>query len=419
MALSSGTAGPRRFLLLLAHENLEFRLPEVKSLFSLCKSQLKYEENFNVKSPFWIVHIPSEEVAKAVMRRTVCAKSIFELWGQGRTHEDLHNSLINYPTDKMIPYLQHGSTYQIKVYAFNKTLSHNERIQRIDDLGFLPFQGTVKLKNPEHEFWLLEDYGTDPNNAPEEPFCIYFGRWIADGQRDLINLYSVKKRHFIGNTSMDAGLSFLIANHAKAGANDLVFDPFVGTGSLLVACAHFGAYVCGADINYNIIHGRGKASRKDQKWRGPDENIRANLRQYGLEQFYVDVLVSDASKNVWRKANFFDAIITDPPYGVRESTRKTGSQKGIIKSAEEYYTEDVIPQHPCLKLISNCEQTLTAHTSRQLITMEKVKEFEDKDRFAHLNDTKYNPYVGHNSFREKYFSGVMKKVAKETKNTQK
>lgn len=397
------------------------------------------------------------------MRRTVCAKSIFELWGQGRTHEDLHNSLRDYPTDKMIPYLQHGSTYQIKVYAFNKTLSHNERIQRIDDLGFLPFQGTVKLKNPEHEFWLLEDYGTDPNNAPEKPFCIYFGRWIADGQRELINLYSVKKRHFIGNTSMDAGLSFLIANHAKAGANDLVFDPFVGTGSLLVACAHFGAFVCGADIDYNIIHGRGKASRKDQKWRGPDENIRANLRQYGLEQFYIDVLVSDASKNILRKANFFDAIITDPPYGVRESTRKTGSQKGVIKSAEEYieshvpvsmnyhlsdifidllnlaaenlvmngrlvywlpvykldYTEDVIPQHPCLKLISNCEQTLTAHTSRQLITMEKVKEFEDKDRFAHLNDTKYNPYVGHNSFREKYFSGVMKKVAKETKNTQK
>lgn len=48
----------------------------------------------------------------------------------------------------------------------------------IQDLGFLPFQGTVKLKNPEHEFWLLEDYGTDPNNAPEKPFCIYFGRWV-------------------------------------------------------------------------------------------------------------------------------------------------------------------------------------------------------------------------------------------------
>lgn len=29
------------------------------------------------------------------------------------------------------------------------------------------------------------------------------------------------------------------------------------TGSLLVACSHFGAYVCGIDIDYNIIHGKG------------------------------------------------------------------------------------------------------------------------------------------------------------------
>ena len=55
----------------------------------------------------------------------------------------------------------------------------------------------------------------------------------------------------------------------------------------------------------------GKASRKNQKWRGPDENIRANLRQYGTERLYVDVLVSDAAKSVWRHALLFDAIITD------------------------------------------------------------------------------------------------------------
>lgn len=55
----------------------------------------------------------------------------------------------------------------------------------------------------------------------------------------------------------------------------------------------------------------GKASRKNQKWRGPDENIRANLRQYGAECFYVDVMVSDAAKSVWRKGALFDAIITD------------------------------------------------------------------------------------------------------------
>ncbi|XP_053141266.1 tRNA (guanine(10)-N2)-methyltransferase homolog isoform X2 [Hemicordylus capensis] len=363
----------------------------------------------------------------------------------------------------MAPYLKPGLTYKIKVHAFNTTLTQEEKIQRIDSLAFLPFKGKVNLKKPDHIFWFLEDYGMDPNNVPEQPLDIYFGRWIANGQRDLIESYSVKRRHFIGNTSMDACLAFIMANHGRVKPNDIVFDPFVGTGGLLIASAHFGAYVFGTDIDYSTVHGLGKASRKNQKWRGPDENIRANLRQYGLEKYYLDVLVSDASKPVWRKGVQLDAIITDPPYGIREATRRTGSQKEMAKVtargtenhisissnyhlsdilfdlltfAAEYlvvggrlvywlpvykpeYTEEIIPRHPCLKLISNCEQTLSSHTSRHLITMEKVKEFEDEDRCSHIMDSQYLPYKSHNSFREKYFSGVTKRIAKEEKDSQK
>ena len=38
---------------------------------------------------------------------------------------------------------------------------------------------------------------------------------IAHGQRHLIDYYSVKSRAFIGNTSMDAQLSLIMANQAK------------------------------------------------------------------------------------------------------------------------------------------------------------------------------------------------------------
>lgn len=39
---------------------------------------------------------------------------------------------------------------------------------------------------------------------------------------------------------MDAGLSFIMANHAKVKENDVVFDPFVGTGiiNLFVTLMH-------------------------------------------------------------------------------------------------------------------------------------------------------------------------------------
>ena len=37
----------------------------------------------------------------------------------------------------------------------------------------------------------------------------------------------------------------------------------------------------------------------------------ANLRQYGLEHRYVDMLVADAASSVWRQQEVFDAIVTD------------------------------------------------------------------------------------------------------------
>lgn len=66
---------------------------------------------------------------------------------------------------------------------------------------------------------------------------------IADGQRELIRSFSVKNRHFIGNTSMNAGLSFIMANHAKVKENDLVFDPFVGTGKLVHVVTAFHSVI--------------------------------------------------------------------------------------------------------------------------------------------------------------------------------
>jgi hypothetical protein len=35
-----------------------------------------------------------------------------------------------------------------------------------------------------------------------------------------------------------------------------VLDPFVGTGSLLLAAAHFGGFVVGGDIDYLMLHGK-------------------------------------------------------------------------------------------------------------------------------------------------------------------
>ncbi|KXJ09584.1 tRNA (guanine(10)-N2)-methyltransferase-like [Exaiptasia diaphana] len=68
---------------------------------------------------------------------------------------------------------------------------------------------------------------------------------------------------------MDPLLSFFMANQGQARPGTLVFDPFVGTGSTLLSCGHFGSRVFGSDIDKNLITGRGKSSRASSKckWR--------------------------------------------------------------------------------------------------------------------------------------------------------
>lgn len=81
----------------------------------------------------------------------------------------------------------------------------------------------------------------------------------------MLRKFSLKTRKFIGNTSMDPQLSFLMANQACVKDGDIVLDPFVGSGSLLVAAAEFGGYVLGTDIDYLMLHGRTRPSRIKQK----------------------------------------------------------------------------------------------------------------------------------------------------------
>lgn len=82
-------------------------------------------------------------------------------------------------------------------------------------------------------------------------------------------------------------------------------------GSLLVAAAHFGGYVCGSDIDYLTLHGKSKPTRAFQTKRESSENIRGNLEQYNLISRYLDVFVGDASRPVWREDIKLDSIITD------------------------------------------------------------------------------------------------------------
>ncbi|KAK5650812.1 hypothetical protein RI129_001841 [Pyrocoelia pectoralis] len=304
--------------------------------------------------------------------------------------------------------------------------------------SYLPFKGTVNLNNPDTHLLYLEYYGIDSNDPPSEPYYVFFGRWITSGFRQLIRELSLKTRKFIGNTSMDPQLSLLMANQAQVKLGDLVLDPFVGSGSLLVAVAYFGGYVVGSDIDYLMLHGKSRPSRIKQKKREENESIKANMEQYSLQDKYIDVLINDFATSFWRDDIKFDSIITDPPYGIREATEKVGIHKENYSISEKHlsthipakiqyefselyqdllafsakhlriggrlvcwfpvfredYSEEGLPTHECVKLVSNSEQVLSKYTSRRLLTYEKICE---------PNEENLNSANTIANFRNKYY----------------
>eukprot|EP00850_Spirogloea_muscicola_P000378 SM000001S04780 [mRNA] locus=s1:2135765:2141850:- [translate_table: standard] len=386
---------PMWFLCYFVHRHLDFRVPELEALARLAGAQPPFchrlPDGDHPDSPFCFVDLPSEAAAVAIAARSMLVKAFFEVWGEASDYEGLEVAIAAYPPDRKAPYLGADTSFKYVVDCFGRILSMQEQQDRIDRVSYVPFQGRVQLRNPDHKFWIIEsqDSGTNRGLPPLASQRVIFAREVACSDRpNLITKYALPTRNFLGPTAMDAEVAFIMANQALARQGSLVYDPFAGTGSILVAAAHYGAMTVGADIDIRIL--------RDGK--GPDRNVWANFEQV------------------------FDAIICDPPYGVRAGGRKSGGRKLLAGcSPDEYmipedkrdshipstapytmaeclqdlldiaarllimggrlvffypaarqsYRDDELPMHPCFTLVANCEQVLTQRWSRRLLTMEK------------------------------------------------
>ncbi|XP_076636962.1 tRNA (guanine(10)-N(2))-methyltransferase TRMT11 [Colletes latitarsis] len=428
----------KKYLFWFAHEHVDFRANEMKSILSMFNIKIGCHPDWE-EHPYWIINLPSETVAHKIASRAVSIRFCMELWANSKKDDDLHDKLKAYPITEIKKYAGPQKSFKVIVETFCKHFSQREKVNKIESFSYLPLEGPVKLNNPDTTLFYIEFYGLEPNNIPDTAYELFFGRWITSGQRDLIQKLSLKKRKFIGNTSMDPQLSLIMANQAQVQKGDIVLDPFVGTGSLLVAASHFGGYTLGTDIDFLMLHGRTRPTRITQKIREKDESVAANMSQYGKSSYHIDIVVSDFSVPLWRSDMCVDAIITDPPYGIREATEKIGTTKlnpvieehqasSHIPSKIDYglpeiykdllsfsakhlkmnrrlvcwfplfrdqYSDNQLPTHPCLELIANSEQVLSNYTSRRLLTYRKIKDPKESDETISTNLT---------DFREQYFA---------------
>ncbi|KAJ8942253.1 hypothetical protein NQ318_003100 [Aromia moschata] len=390
----------RTYLLWFAQEHIDFRYAEIESLLSLFNIEMKFSEKPS-NEPYWIVEFASENDVKLLASRSVSLRNCIELWGHANNLQKLHEKLKFYPQNLIDQYFQPDKSFKIEVETFCKHFTQKEKVNKIETFSYLPVQGPVSLTNPDVTLQYIEYYGVVANNPPELPYMVFFWK-MASGLRQLMKKLSLKTRKFIGNTSMDPQLSLLMANQAKI--------------------------------------------------REKDESIKANMEQYKVEHKYVDVLVNDFSMPFWRDGVEFDAIITDPPYGIRESTERVGTVKENYTISEEHlsthvpakieygissiykdlllfsakhlrnggrlvcwfpvyredYDEGCLPSHSCMKLVANCEQGLSKVTSRRLLTFEKVRQPTTEEL-----DMNHDNIM---DFREKYF--VLREETRKERRTQ-
>ncbi|MFH1450413.1 MAG: DNA methyltransferase [archaeon] len=127
-----------------------------------------------------------------------------------------------------------------------------------------------------------------------------------------------RKRPFSHPTTLDPKLARCMVNLAQPDSGAQIFDPFCGTGGILLEAGLMGFKTIGIDIDSKMIEG-----------------CKKNLDHYGVKNF--DITVDDFFKTKKR-----GVIVTDPPYG--KSTSLPG------KTVEEFYNLILERLHVIMKL---------------------------------------------------------------------
>lgn len=155
----------------------------------------------------------------------------------------------------------------------------------------------VKLKNPDKTFTgILTDekfiFGIKLAEIPPKPFV----------ER------RPKKKPFFHPSAMQAKLARCMVNLAKPKAEELLLDPFCGTGSMLIEATLIGCRVLGVDIQRRMV--KGTLQNLAYFNIKPEGAIRADARNLPIAKV--------------------DCVVTDPPYG-RSATTIKRTTKQIVE----------------------------------------------------------------------------------------
>jgi len=177
-----------------------------------------------------------------------------------------------------------------------KNRSKNVNSQKIVEAlaGVFTKNKKVDLKNPKNEIRVLI---TDSK--------IYVGLKLFEVDRTQFEKRKVQYRPFFSPISLHPKIARNLVNISCIQKNQVLLDPFCGTGGILIEAGLIGAKVIGSDIEEKMILGCEKT-----------------LNHYNIKDYR---LFSTDIGSIKRYVDDVDAVVTDLPYG--KSTTTKGENK--------------------------------------------------------------------------------------------
>lgn len=137
---------------------------------------------------------------------------------------------------------------------------------------------------------------------------VYVGEQLWDSDPKALRERHVEHRPFFSPVSLEPRLARALVNLARGAPGRTLYDPFCGTGGILLEAAALGLRVVGSDLDERMVEGSG-----------------ANLAHFGFSGTLFPSHVRDAPARLRAHGvEAVDAIVTDLPYG-RSAT--TGREK--------------------------------------------------------------------------------------------
>jgi tRNA (guanine10-N2)-dimethyltransferase len=226
--------------------------------------------------------ISMEQIIKISQRLSFTYSiSIFLFKSDHDTNHIRYNALKN-------PIINNGS---IAVKYRNRSISRESKpvIKEIADV--YTQNKKVSLQKPDVEIRVI----ISEND-------VYVGELITSISRTQFEERKAQHRPYFSPISLHPKIARALVNLSGIKNNQTIFDPFCGTGGILIEAGLIGCRVIGSDISDKMIEG-----------------TKQNLQFYNITNYDIFVSdVGDVKKTILKKV---DSVVTDFPYGKSTTTK--------------------------------------------------------------------------------------------------